>query len=203
MLGNNWLARLKRRFRSSNSAPRRPVNPLSCARDWVLEDRCLPSGGPPVEFPKASVNSIGDVLYNGVSGEYVKTITITNNSDQWVYPFLEGQISRQAIAPYVGTGAFDNFDPANQEYRAYIGYTDGTKNYAGLEPHAAITIPVPLAFWDSGRLNFSTDGADQFKDAPGAAAAGAPFYYHDLNTQAGFYCYVKPGELDRLYFQPV
>src|SRR5262249_49733326 len=98
MLSNSWLSSLKRRFRSNRSARRRPVNPLSDARDWVLEDRCLPSG-PPYEFP-ALVGTIDQVMYNGVTGQYEKTITITNNSSQTVYAFLEGQISRQAVSPY-------------------------------------------------------------------------------------------------------
>ena len=207
MSSKHWVSWVKRHFRSNRSTPRRRVNLLSPVWDWLLEDRCLPSGGPPYEFP-ALVGTIDQVMYNGVTGQYEKTITITNNSQQTVYAFLEGQISRPAISPYEGTGAFDPFDDANQEYRAYIGYTDDSDpnnvhHYAGLPPQSSITIPVPLAFWDSGRINFSTDGADQFQSAPGAAAAGAPFYFHTDNTQAGFYCYVDAAHLDRLYFQPI
>jgi len=143
----------------------------------------------------------------GVSGTYEKTITIPNNSPtQTVYAFLEGQDSRQAVSPYEGTGAFDPFDPSNQEYRAYLGYTDGTNDYAGLPPLSAITITVPLAFWDSGRIIFSTDGADQFTTYGGNNAgspAGAPFYYLDTNTQATFYGSIDSNSLDRLNFTPI
>jgi len=59
------------------------------------------------------VNSLDQVFYNGVTGSYEKTITITNNSPtQTIYAFLEGEVSRQAIAPYQGTGAFDPYDPS-------------------------------------------------------------------------------------------
>jgi hypothetical protein len=58
---------------------------------------------------------------------------------------------------------FDPYDPADHEYWGYVGYLDGQKQRAGLPPLSSITITVPLAFWDSGRINFSTDGEDQFK----------------------------------------
>ena len=38
----------------------------------------------------------------------------------------------------------------NEEYRGYIGYTDGGKKYLGLQANSSITIDVPLVFWDSG-----------------------------------------------------
>jgi hypothetical protein len=46
----------------------------------------------------------------------------------------------------------------NEEYRAYVGYTgtDGV-NYLGLPPHTSMTVPVPMAIWDSGRLNIVED----------------------------------------------
>ena len=147
-------------------------------RDGRLEDRCLLASGVPFPTPNASLSQ---VMYNGVTGAFQKTITITNNNPtQFLYAFLEGENSRQAIAPYQGTGAFDPYDPAHQEYRGYIGYTDGTTDYAGLPPLSSITITVPLAFWDSGRIIFSTDGTDQFSTAGGdngATPTGAPFYY--------------------------
>jgi hypothetical protein len=194
MLVTGWLCWLKNgsRPRAPARRRRRGSGLHERVRDWPLEDRCLLAmGGAPVTFPVPTVSSVGQVLYNGVSGTYQKTITITNNSPtQTIYAFLEGVLTRQAVASYQGTAAFDPFDPSNQEYRAYIGYTDGTNNYAGLPPLSAITITVPLAFWDSGRIIFSTDGADQFSTYGGAAGGsvpGAPFYYHDMNMKATFY----------------
>ncbi|MHC5537915.1 hypothetical protein ACYOEI_06755 [Singulisphaera rosea] len=173
---------------------------------WLLESRCLLATGGPYLLPSPTVDCLGKVLYNGVTGTYQKTITITNNSPtQTIYAFLEGQVSRQAVSPYEGTGAFDPFDSSNQEYRGYIGYTDGTADYAGLPPLSAITITVPLAFWDSGRIIFSTDGADQFSTyggSGGGSPPGAPFYYQDTNTQATFYGSIDPDNLNQLDFTP-
>jgi hypothetical protein len=171
-----------------------------------LEDRCLPSSGTPIQFPMPTVASIGAVLYNGVSGQFDKTITITNNSPtQTIYPFLEGQDTRWDLPKYAGTGAFDPYDPSTQEYRGYIGYASAGKNNAGLPPNSSITITVPLVFWDSGRLNFSTDGADQFQTRGGAPpnAPGAPFYYLDNNTQAGFFGSIDGTNPTKLTFTPI
>lgn len=177
-------------------------------RGRLLEDRCLLSLPPsPYTFPGPFVDSIDKVLYNGVTGTYQKTITITNNSPtQWIYAFLEAQDSRQAVSPYEGTGAFDPYDPSNHEYRGYIGYTDGTNDYAGLPPETSITITVPLVFWDSGRVMFSTDGADQFVTyggPDGGSPPGAPFNYLATNTQAMYFGTIDSGNLSQLNFTPI
>ena len=175
-------------------------------RDLLLEERCmLTSGGVPFPTTPPPV-PLSQVMYDGATGQYEKTITVTNNNPtQYLYAFLEGEDSRQAISPYVGTGAFDPYDNPDQEYRGYIGYTDGTTNYAGLPPMSSITITVPLAFWDSGRIIFSTDGADQFSTAGGdngATPAGAPFYYLSANTQASFYASIDAGNHQPVDFHP-
>lgn len=174
----------------------------------LLEARCLlATANGPYTFPRPSVDGVGKVLYDGVTGTFQKSITITNNSpDQWLYAFLEGEVTRQAIAPYEGTGAFDPYDSVNQEYRGYIGYTDGSQDYAGLPPKSSITITVPLAFWDSGRIVFSTDGANQFSTyggPDGGSPPGAPFNYLDSNTQATFFGSIEQGQLNQLNFTPI
>ena len=82
---------------------------------------------------------------------------------------------------------FDPFDPLNQEYRGYIGYTQEvngqTVTYAGLLPGNTITIDVPLVFWDAGRIIITTDGADLF----GTGTNGNPFLYRDQSTQVTYY----------------
>jgi hypothetical protein len=94
-------------------------------RDSVWEERCLLSAIPMPSntvFPPGT-DGTGLVLYDGVTGQYVKQITITNDSsDETIYPFLEDANSRTAIpgdpspAPsYAGTRMFDPFDPVNQE----------------------------------------------------------------------------------------
>ncbi len=178
-------AATRARLRASGRRGRLPTGSI---RDWRLEDRCLLASNGPIAFPTPSVHKLNQVMYDGVTGAYEKTITVTNNSStQYLYAFLEGANSRQAIGQYAGTAAFDPFDPSNQEYRGYIGYTDGTNNYAGLPPQSSITITVPLAFWDSCRIIFSTDGSDQFATSSAGSQPGAPFYFLDTNTQATYF----------------
>ncbi len=145
-----------------------------------------------------------------MTGTDVKTITITNNSPtQTIYPFLRGQNSNQGEAhstvtglDYTGTGEYDPYDPTTQDYRGYIGYTDGTNDLAGLQPGHSITITVPMVFWDSGRIFFSTDGADQFAAANTVSPVGSPFYFFTTNTQSQYYLQTKGGDLTKLYFTP-
>lgn len=187
MLPPAALSRLKNRIRSrSRSRARlqgREVLRQGSVHDRRLEERCLMTGG--IEFPGPFVDSLSKVFYDGVTSQYAKTITITNNSNATIYPFLEGENSRPGVAPYGGTAAFDPYDSINQEYRGYIGYTEGQTSYVGLQPHSAITVTVPLVFWDSGRLIISTDGADQFSTYGGpdsGTPTGQPFNF--FNTDA-------------------
>ena len=114
----------KRRERGPDAVRgRRSLRP-----NWMeLEERCLLTSGVPFPTTPAPAQSLSQVMYDGATGQYAKTITITNNNPtQYLYAFLEGEINRLAIAPYQGTGAFDPYDDPEQEYRGYIGYTDGT-----------------------------------------------------------------------------
>jgi hypothetical protein len=210
---SSYLSWLKNRSISRKNAHRRR-NPVLLGNigDWLLEDRCLLSATPfPTKTPGLdptadnikTVASLSNVFYTGVPSKYTETVTITNNDPtQTIYAFLEGEISKQSVANYKnvnysGTAQYDPYDASNQEYRGYIGYTDATgKNYAGLAPKTSITITVPIAFWDSGRIDFTTDGADLFntysrngpyKNGVNANPTGAPFNYLDQNTQAIFF----------------
>ena len=122
---------------------------LGCARDWLLEERCLLAAVPgQVEFPMPSatdpsgkyntVGSLSAVLSTvASSAPYSKTITITNSSDKVMFAFLEGENTHEALASpvdYSGTASYDPYDPLNQEYRGYVGTTDGTNDYAGIPP---------------------------------------------------------------------
>ena len=124
-----------------------------------------------------------------------------------IYPFLEDANNRTATpgdpAPattYTGTGMFDPFDPLNHEYRGYIGYTAAgewpDRHYMGLLPGNAITINVPLAFWDAGRIIITTDSADLL----GTGDNGNPFLYRDQSTQVTYYGSVSGNTLT---FTPV
>ena len=150
-----------------------------------LEDRCLMSRSlhaahPPREglstapasgvivMPASNVSAPGDVMYQNPN---LKTIVIYNNSDSTVFPILEGENS---ATPVTDPGSKSNVLPTydhrergirpnnkfgwNEEYRAYVGYTgtDGI-DYLGLPPHMSVTVPVPMAIWDSGRLQIVED----------------------------------------------
>jgi hypothetical protein len=211
MFAAGWLSALDRRFHLTNRARprgRRADRRLPFAGEVsLLEDRCLLSSSGPIPLPANTVGSVDQVLYNGVSGTYAKTFKITNNSPtQTIYAFLEGSITRQASSPYDGTSAFDPFDASSQEYRGYVGYTVGTNDYAGLPPLTSITVTVPLAFWDSGRILFSTDGADQFATfggPTGGSPPDAPFNYQNTNTQATYYASVDSVNPSQLDFTPI
>jgi hypothetical protein len=109
---------------------------------WVLEDRCLLNGAATVLLPNPTVDHKHEVLYDGVTGAFQKTITITNNSpDQTIYAFLEGELTRQADSPYDGTAAFDPFDPADQEYRRSPRSRSPSRWRSGIRP-ASIFRPM-------------------------------------------------------------
>lgn len=112
-----------------------------------------------------------------------KFFTITNNSNNYVYPFLRAANSGQYPDTNASTGKttlslYDPQDPngvatpdtgpniapnqfnyGGEEYRAYIGFQQGTHYFFGLPAHSSITIKVPLVFWDGGNVYFATDGA--------------------------------------------
>lgn len=109
-------------------------------------------------MPGPSVDCVHKVLWYDESAQ-LKFITITNNSDQTVYPILQAANSRTTAAgdPWYGTPVFDPHDNLNNEYRGYVGYSLNGKDYLGLPAHQTITINVPLVFWDGGRINIATD----------------------------------------------
>jgi hypothetical protein len=221
MSSADWLSDYDRRWRSRNGERARQRRRI---RRWQfgaevsrLEERRLLSD---IVMPSDTVKgatpeqALSQVLYDGglviptpSTEQYVKQITITNNSTETIYPFLEDANNRTAIpgdptpAPnYTGTGMFDPFDPINQEYRGYIGYTQQvngtTVTYMGLQPGHAITINVPLAFWDAGRIIITTDGADLL----GTGGNGNPFLYRSQDSQVTYYGSVSGNTLT---FTPV
>ena len=82
-----------------------------------------------------------------------KQVTITNSSTQYtMYPVFEANNN-----PANQGKPYDPYDPASKEYRAYVGYTQGGKNWVGLLPGHSITFDIPQALWDGGRIYFVTD----------------------------------------------
>jgi hypothetical protein len=87
-----------------------------------------------------------------------KTITITNNSAEMIFPFLRGGNFGQDPNSTSGT-FYDPQDRTNHEFRQYVGYAgpDGSQ-YLGLPAGASITIQVPLVLWDGNNLYLATAG---------------------------------------------
>jgi hypothetical protein len=132
----------------------------------VLEERCmLATEGIPM--PASTVGSAAAVMFQNGVDTNVKTVIIYNNSDSFVFPILEGENSAsknlnvpQPIPRYDQSETSLNpihIDGWNEEYRVYVGYSDGGTNYIGLAPHSSVTVPIPMAIWDSGRLNMVLD----------------------------------------------
>ena len=87
----------------------------------------------------------------------LKTLRITNNTEQTVYPIMRDPNSN-VLAINKGVGLYDPYDPPDKEYRGYIGYEQGGKYFFGLKKHESILVSVPLVFWNGARIGIGTDG---------------------------------------------
>ncbi|MBV9731409.1 MAG: hypothetical protein JO275_01450, partial [Verrucomicrobia bacterium] len=87
----------------------------------------------------------------------LKTLRISNNTKQTVYPIMRDPNSN-TIEGSTTHGLYDPYDPANKEYRGYIGYQEGGKYYFGLKPGESILLSLPLVFWNGARIGIGTDG---------------------------------------------
>lgn len=118
-----------------------------------------------------------------------KQLTITNNLDHTVYPFMRdaaATIDPAAKSLGIYQGEYDPIDQLNEEYRGYIGYQQNGVNYLGLLPGMTITLNVPLVFWDGARMEIATDGTYLINDAKVGASPAQPvpnpFQYYRYNT---------------------
>jgi hypothetical protein len=171
MINKNSASRFPRIVGGKQRQPRRRAS--FKPQSLLLEERCLLSAGVPVPTTNPIVN-LSTIFWNGEptplnpSGKpnipapaavgAAKTITITNNGNGMIYPFLRG--ANSGIDPNASPKApYDPQDLANHEFREYIGYTtaDGAE-YLGLPKGASIKIQVPLVLWDGDNLYLATDG---------------------------------------------
>jgi hypothetical protein len=86
-----------------------------------------------------------------------KTLRISNNTAQTVYPIMRDPNSN-TLKGSTTVGLYDPYDPANKEYRGYIGYEEGGKYYFGLKPGQSVLVSIPLVFWNGARIGIGTDG---------------------------------------------
>lgn len=140
-----------------------------------LEERVLMALLADPLMPANTVASAAEVLYYDPSVP-LKTITLTNNTSQTVYPILTDANSRASADGK--TGLYDPIDPLNEEYRGYVGYAFNGQNYLGLRSGQTITINIPLVFWDGGRMDIATDGTYLIPSSP---TDPNPFLYRDTN----------------------
>ena len=87
----------------------------------------------------------------------LKTLRITNNTAQTVYPIIRDPNSN-TIEGSTTIGLYDPYDPAHKEYRAYIGHEEDGKYYFGLKRGQSILVSLPLVFWNGARIGIGTDG---------------------------------------------
>jgi hypothetical protein len=87
----------------------------------------------------------------------LKTLRITNNTDQTVYPIMRDPNSNK-LESNKTVGLYDPYDPVDKEYRGYIGYKQDGKYYFGLKKGESILVSVPLVFWNGARIGIGTDG---------------------------------------------
>lgn len=199
-----WLSAMQRRFNSQIPARRRRVNPLSGIHDWLLEDRCLmssqtiyvattPSSGTPFG-PYTLTNeqaTLGPpLIFVGGTAKGqdwgtvpTKSFTFTNNgadntTKQTIYPFLYSPNTEQK---------YDPIDTNNEEYRIYIGYQQNGQYLLGLPFGDTITINVPLVFWNGGRADIATDGANLIPqpNQPGVFTPNPYQFYYTAQTHVG------------------
>ena len=76
-----------------------------------------------------------------------KTLRITNNTADTVYPIMRAENSNQ-LRSNPAVGLYDPYDPPDKEYRGYIGYKQGDKYYFGLKKGESILVSLPLVLWN-------------------------------------------------------
>jgi len=115
-----------------------------------------------------------------------KTITFTNNADIPVFPMLVNtNATKDDLKP--DQALYDPIDPIYNEYRGYIGHKNANGSSIGLLPGMAITVSVPLVFWDGARVFISYDSTymDMINNAPQVAQLSTipnPFQYYGKNS---------------------
>lgn len=168
------------RFRATGGSDRRQVRKRAEFRSQLLqlEERCLMSRGVPI--PEAQLKNptlnvpLAEIFWNGgppiddegvpgvtspEAADAMKTITLTNYSKEFIYPFLRTENDGKALGKY-----YDPQDLHQKEFREYVGYSVGSGSRAqyflGLPPGATIKFQVPLVLWDGNHITLATDGKD-------------------------------------------
>jgi hypothetical protein len=192
--------KFKARFKNTAYSKRRRAS-----RQWqgptqfsLLEERCMLSAvitsGIALPTPTGGFVQPSAVMYQTTTASTSKMITITNNTNKTLFPFIEdsntgvnpqlNQLYDPNDYPYVPAS---NGQTVGQEYRLYVGYqkvVDGkTQNFLGLPAQSSITVTIPMVFWNAGTIQVVGDTPDvraRFLSPlePGGNALGRPFLYN-------------------------
>jgi hypothetical protein len=117
---------------------------------WPFDPNPAAPGSLTRQFMTYGVDSDGNKIP-------LKTLRITNNTAQTVYPIMRDPNS-SILEEGSTVGSYDPYDPVLKEYRGYIGYEEGGKYYFGLKPGQSILLSIPLVFWNGARIGIGTDG---------------------------------------------
>jgi hypothetical protein len=119
---------------------------------WPFDPNPTARGSLTNQFLTYGVDSDGNTIP-------LKTLRITNNTAETVYPILRDPNSNTLAKPNDTVGLYDPYDPVLREYRGYIGYKANGNYYFGLKPGQSILVSIPLVFWNGARIGIGTDGA--------------------------------------------
>jgi hypothetical protein len=136
------------------------VAPVARATDYLMPKG--PNGVWPFDPNPAAPGSLTrQFMTYGVDSDGnkipLKTLRISNNSAQTVYPIMRDPNS-STLKGSTTDGLYDPYDPALMEYRGYIGYEEGGKYYFGLKSGESILVRIPLVFWNGARIGIETGG---------------------------------------------
>ena len=128
-------------------------------------DPLMPTGTTFDPNPAAPNSPTNKVLVYGTDKDGtavpMRTLRITNNTPNTVYPIMRDQ--NATVLADEAVGLYDPYDTPKREYRGYIGY-QGTdkKYYFGLKRNQTILVSIPLVFWDAARMGIETGGGGQY-----------------------------------------
>ena len=128
-------------------------------------DPLMPTGTTFDPNPAAPNSPTNKVLVYGTDKDGtavpMRTLRITNNTPNTVYPIMRDQ--NATVLADKAVGLYDPYDTPKREYRGYIGY-QGTdkKYYFGLKRNQTILVNIPLVFWDAARMGIETGGGGQY-----------------------------------------
>jgi hypothetical protein len=186
MFGSDSLSGLNLRLRSRDNESRRrrrTDHRFQVAAEVLrLEERCMLSL-PPNQIPPAQVAAKVDLdtiiwnggapldTVNGISGvaspskaSAMKTITLTNNGPDMIYPFIwDANTGKDPNAKVILPNTNRYYDPEDlhapdgYDFREYVGYQTSAGTFMGLPSGATVTFQLPLVFWNGGNFMISTD----------------------------------------------